>query len=77
VTSTSIEAVKIITPGSFCDSRGVLCETYNRKRRPANSRLDNNRLAHIHGVRLSRWQQSLQSCIERLVAKDFRGTAST
>jgi dTDP-4-dehydrorhamnose 3,5-epimerase len=32
VTSTWIEAVKIITPGSFGDSRGVLCETYNRKR---------------------------------------------
>jgi dTDP-4-dehydrorhamnose reductase len=46
-------------------------------RRPANSRLDNNRLANIHGVRLPRWQQSLQSCIERLVARDFRGTAST
>ena len=32
VTSTTIEAVKIITPGSFADSRGVLCETYNRDR---------------------------------------------
>lgn len=32
VTSTSIEAVKIITPESFADSRGVLCETYNRSR---------------------------------------------
>jgi hypothetical protein len=32
VTSTSIEAVKIIIPGSFGDSRGVLCETYDRKR---------------------------------------------
>lgn len=32
VTSTSIEAVKIITPRSFADSRGELCETYNRNR---------------------------------------------
>ena len=32
VTSTSIEAVKIITAKSFADSRGVLCETYNRDR---------------------------------------------
>lgn len=32
VTSTSIEAVKIITPKSFVDARGVLCETYNRDR---------------------------------------------
>ena len=32
VTSTAIEAVKIITPRSFVDSRGELCETYNRDR---------------------------------------------
>jgi dTDP-4-dehydrorhamnose 3,5-epimerase len=32
VTSTAIEAVKIVTPKSFADSRGVFCETYNRKR---------------------------------------------
>ena len=32
VTSASIEAVKIIIPDTFCDSRGSLCETYNRNR---------------------------------------------
>ena len=37
-------------------------------RRPANSRLDNSRLARIHGVQLPHWQQSLQGCIRRLVA---------
>jgi dTDP-4-dehydrorhamnose reductase len=37
-------------------------------RRPANSRLDNSRLARIHGVQLPFWQHSLQGCIERLVA---------
>lgn len=37
-------------------------------RRPANSRLDNSRLAGIHGVRLPRWQHSLQECIGRLLA---------
>jgi dTDP-4-dehydrorhamnose reductase len=42
-------------------------------RRPANSRLDNARLANIHGVRLPHWRQSLKSCIERIVARDFRG----
>lgn len=36
-------------------------------RRPANSRLDNSRLASIHGVRLPHWQHSLQGCIGRLV----------
>ena len=42
-------------------------------RRPANSRLDNSRLAKLHGVRLPDWRQSLQGCIERLVARDFEG----
>jgi dTDP-4-dehydrorhamnose 3,5-epimerase len=32
VTPTSIEAVKIVTPKSFADARGVFCETYNRNR---------------------------------------------
>ena len=32
VTSTSIEDVKVITPKSFADARGVFCETYNRNR---------------------------------------------
>jgi dTDP-4-dehydrorhamnose 3,5-epimerase len=32
VVSTRIEAVKIIVPKSFPDSRGVFCETYNRQR---------------------------------------------
>jgi dTDP-4-dehydrorhamnose 3,5-epimerase len=32
VAPTSIEAVKIITPKSFADPRGIFCETYNRKR---------------------------------------------
>lgn len=32
VTPTAIDAVKIITPRSFADSRGELCETYNRNR---------------------------------------------
>jgi dTDP-4-dehydrorhamnose reductase len=40
-------------------------------RRPSNSRLDNSRLADIHGVRLPRWQQSLPACIERLLAQEF------
>jgi dTDP-4-dehydrorhamnose reductase len=42
-------------------------------RRPANSRLDNSRLASVHGIRLPHWQQSLQGCVERLVARDFQG----
>lgn len=38
--------------------------------RPANSRLDNSRLAETHGVRLPSWQQSLQRCVERIVRAD-------
>lgn len=41
-------------------------------RRPANSRLDNTRLASIHQVRLPHWQDSLPKCIERLVNQEFR-----
>jgi dTDP-4-dehydrorhamnose reductase len=37
-------------------------------RRPANSRLDNTRLADLHGVKLPDWRQSLQGCIGRLLA---------
>lgn len=37
-------------------------------RRPANSRLDNTKLANAHGIRLPHWQQSLPRCIDRLVA---------
>lgn len=43
-------------------------ENRTAARRPANSRLDNGRLARIHGIRLPRWRHSLQGCIERLVA---------
>jgi dTDP-4-dehydrorhamnose 3,5-epimerase len=32
VNPTAIDAVKIITPQSFADSRGVFCETYNSSR---------------------------------------------
>ena len=42
-------------------------------RRPANSRLDNGRLASIHSVRLPHWQESLQGCIQRIVARDYQG----
>jgi dTDP-4-dehydrorhamnose reductase len=37
-------------------------------RRPANSRLDNSRLARIHGVSVAPRQHALPGCIERLVA---------
>jgi dTDP-4-dehydrorhamnose reductase len=36
-------------------------------RRPANSRLDSNRLARVHGVRLPAWQSSINVVVSRLV----------
>jgi dTDP-4-dehydrorhamnose reductase len=36
-------------------------------RRPANSRLDNQKLAERYGVTLPPWRQSLESCVSRLL----------
>ena len=52
VTSTAIEAVKIVTPKSFADSRGVFCETYNRNR------------FFEHGIALEFIQDNLSSSVE-------------
>ena len=52
VVPTSIEAVKIITPKSFQDSRGVFCETYNRQR------------FFEHGVELDFVQDNQSSSVE-------------
>lgn len=43
-------------------------------RRPANSRLDNTRLAARHGVRLPDWTVSLTPCVARLVAETARSS---
>jgi dTDP-4-dehydrorhamnose reductase len=76
--ATAIYAASAAAGGpSACVVPISTSENPTAARRPANSRLDNNRLANIHGVRLPRWQQSLPACIERLVARDFRGAAST
>jgi dTDP-4-dehydrorhamnose reductase len=37
-------------------------------RRPANSRLDNGKLARVYGVRLPDWRRSVENCCERLLA---------
>ncbi|MGJ0508993.1 MAG: dTDP-4-dehydrorhamnose reductase [Methylocystis sp.] len=37
--------------------------------RPANSRLDNRKLAERYGVALPPWRQSLESCVTRLVGQ--------
>jgi dTDP-4-dehydrorhamnose reductase len=45
-------------------------------KRPANSRLDNERLAQLHHVRLPHWRDSLPATIERLIALDHQGNSS-
>jgi dTDP-4-dehydrorhamnose reductase len=35
--------------------------------RPKNSRLDNGKLARVHGVALPDWRSSLRACVDRLV----------
>jgi len=37
-------------------------------RRPANSRLDNEKLARVYGVRLPEWRQSVAGCCDRLLS---------
>ncbi len=37
-------------------------------RRPANSRLDNEKLARVYGVRLPEWRQSAADCCDRLLS---------
>jgi dTDP-4-dehydrorhamnose reductase len=37
-------------------------------RRPANSRLDNEKLARVYGVRLPEWRESVAGCCDRLLS---------
>ena len=45
-------------------------------RRPANSRLDCNRLAGAHGVSLPHWRGSLETCVARLLTDERAGRGS-
>jgi dTDP-4-dehydrorhamnose reductase len=42
-------------------------------RRPANSRLDNAKLAKAYGMRLPEWRESLVVCVDRLLAQSGAG----
>ncbi len=69
----SIFAISTAVGGPSARVRPIPTSLYSTlAKRPANSRLDNSRLAAAHGVRLPDWQQSLLTCIERLVARDFQ-----
>jgi dTDP-4-dehydrorhamnose reductase len=70
----AIFAISVAVGGPSARVRPIPTSAYpTPARRPANSRLDNSRLANVHGVRLPDWRPSLRGCIERLVARDFRG----
>lgn len=43
--------------------------------RPANSRLDTRRLAERHGIRLPRWEESLETVVRRLLAEGWPAAA--
>ena len=54
--------------GAAASVRPIGTSEYPTKaRRPANSRLDNSKLAKTYGLRLPSWQDSLQSVVARLV----------
>ena len=40
-------------------------------RRPANSRLDCSKVARVFGIRLPPWRQSLETCLDELVANEM------
>jgi dTDP-4-dehydrorhamnose reductase len=43
-------------------------EQFSAARRPANSRLDCGKIERQFGIRLPHWMQSLDSCLDRLLA---------
>jgi dTDP-4-dehydrorhamnose reductase len=52
-----------------CRVRPIATADYpTRARRPANSRLDCNKLAATFGVRLPPWESGLERCLEQLIA---------
>jgi dTDP-4-dehydrorhamnose reductase len=70
--ATAIFAASAASDGPTARVVPILTSDYpTRARRPANSRLDNSRLAEVHGIRLPHWKGSLQGCVERIVKQDF------
>jgi dTDP-4-dehydrorhamnose reductase len=59
--------------GPFARVRPIPTSAYpTPARRPANSRLDNAKLAREHGVSLPHWREALAVCMARLVPGEFR-----
>ena len=63
--------------GPFSQVRAIASSAYpTAARRPANSRLDNSRLARSHGVRLPPWRDSIPETISQILANDSQKKAS-
>ena len=70
--ATAIFAVSAANNGPSSRVRPIAGSEYpTAARRPANSRLDNSRLARWHGVRLPPWQDSLPDIVKRILVEDL------
>jgi len=74
--ATAIFAASATSNGPFSQVRAIASSDYpTAARRPANSRLDNSRMAQSHDVRLPLWQDSVPETISRIVVDDFQKKA--
>ena len=72
----AIFAASATRNGPFSQVRSIASSAYpTAARRPANSRLDNSRLARSHGERLPLWRNSIPETIARILADDFQKKA--
>lgn len=72
----AIFAASATCNGPFSQVRAIASSAYpTAARRPANSRLDNSRMARSHGVRLPLWRDSVPETISRILADDLQKKA--
>jgi dTDP-4-dehydrorhamnose reductase len=73
--ATAIFAASAANNGPFRRVRPIASSDYpTAARRPANSRLDNARLARSHGVELPPWEESLPETVRRILAEGLQKT---
>lgn len=65
----AIMALSAEKGGPSCPVRAITTGQYpTRAKRPGNSRLDSAKLARVFDIRLPRWELSLESCLNQLLA---------
>jgi dTDP-4-dehydrorhamnose reductase len=68
----AIFALSRQTGGPSASVRPIASSAYpTPASRPANSRLDNSRIARVHGITLPHWRDALARCVPRLVSAGF------